>query len=102
VPLIAKRTWATMSLEERRASGAKLNLTGLCSLHYYRSYRGRTTWRAEDLIEEAEFLFEGGASAQTVASRLGLQYRSLIRAYDRARNKGLTTRKLTDPGSKRD
>jgi len=91
-----------MTPQERRDSGAKMELAGLCAMHYYRQYRNRKSWRLSDLIEEAEFLFDGGTSAAQAATKLGLQYRSLVRAYDRARAKGLTTRKLTDPGSKRD
>lgn len=46
------------------------------------------------MIEEAEFLFVGGADFETVAFRLGLKPDSLVRQYKRAHEKGLTDRVL--------
>jgi hypothetical protein len=55
----------------------------------------RKTWKLEDLLEEAEFLFDGGTDPWSVASRLGLKYDSLVRQYKRARDRGLTNRHLS-------
>lgn len=46
------------------------------------------------MIEEAEFLFVGGADEQSVAFRLGLKHDSLVRQYRRARARGLTDRQM--------
>jgi len=54
------------------------------------------------LIEEAEFLFEGGASAKDVAKRLGVKHSSLVRAFYRGKAKGLTKRHLSENTRKRD
>lgn len=49
----------------------------------------RSTWRAADLVNDAEFIRENGgyrdASMAQVAARLGVNRNQLVRAYSRAR-----------------
>lgn len=97
VALIASGLWKSWTAEQRIASGAKERIGELCAACYHRDRRGgvdRKTWKLEHLIEEAEFLFDGGTSPEQVAQRLGLKHSSLVGAYSRARKRGLTTRKL--------
>jgi hypothetical protein len=88
-----------MTPAERKASGAAQRNGTRCSrcyIAYWRTGRAeRTTWKLEHLIEEAEFLFDGGADAETIARRLGLEHASLVRQYKRARDRGLTERQLS-------
>jgi transposase-like protein len=88
-----------MTPDERKASGAAQRNGTRCSRCYTAYWRTgqseRTTWKLEHLIEEAEFLFDGGADYATIARRLGLKPESLVRQYRRARDRGLTTRDLS-------
>lgn len=61
----------------------------------------RKTWKLASLIEEAEFLLNGGTSQGQVAKQLGLKEISLIRAFYRGRKAGLTTRRLSENNSGR-
>jgi transposase-like protein len=88
-----------MTPDQRKASGGAQRYGIQCSRCYFVSFRRgqteRATWKLEHLIEEAEFLFDGGADYATIARRLGLKPESLVRQYRRARDRGLTTRDLT-------
>jgi hypothetical protein len=104
VALIASGLWKSWTAEQRIASGGKERIGEYCAACYHRDRRGgvaRKTWKLEHLIEEAEFLFEGGTAPAQVAQRLGIKHTSLCGAYDRARKKGLTTRRLAYPSTRR-
>jgi hypothetical protein len=83
-----------MTLPESERPGKRLRFGPCCRRCYDRRRRPRRTWPLRDLIEEAEFLFVGGADVATVAFRLGLKRESLVRQYKRAHQRGLTDRQL--------
>ena len=82
-------------LPENERAGKRQRCGPYCRRCYDRRRRPRTSWPIRDLIEEAEFLFVGGADARSVAFRLGIKHESLVRQYKRARERGLTDRDLT-------
>jgi hypothetical protein len=87
------REWEALPPELRAGTRQRVGI--YCRRCYDRRRRPRTTWPLRELIEEAEFLFVGGADVSSVAFRLGLKPESLVRQYKRARAKGLTERELT-------
>lgn len=100
IGLVATGVWRAWSLEERRESGKRERHGEFCTACYHRKRRGsleRKTWKLEDLIEEAELLFKSGEIASQVASRLGINGHTLTNAYQTARVKGLTTRRVPYP-----
>lgn len=82
-------------LPESERAGKRQQCGPCCRRCYDRRRRPRKTWPLRELIEEAEFLFVGGADPASVAFRLGLKPESLVRQYKRAFDRGLTDRKLT-------
>lgn len=85
-----------MTAAERKASGGVQQCGTRCNGCYSKSLRPeRKTWKLQHLIEEAEFLFDGGADQWSIARRLGLKYDSFVRQYRRAKRLGLTNRELT-------
>jgi hypothetical protein len=90
--LISYREWELLPPSER--AGKRQQCGPCCRRCYDRRRRPRTTWPLRDLIEEAEFLFVGGATVDSVAFRLGLKRESLVRQYKRAHERGLTDRIL--------
>lgn len=85
--------WEKLPPDER--AGKRQQCGPCCRRCYDRRRRPRTTWPLSELIEEAEFLFVGGADVASVAFRLGLKHESLVRQYKRAKDRGLTDRTLT-------
>lgn len=90
--LISFQEWEQLPEDER--TGKRQLCGGYCRRCYDRRRRPRKTWPLSELIEEAEFLFVGGADARSVAFRLGLKHESLVRQYKRAFQRGLTDRQL--------
>lgn len=90
--MIPFREWENLPPDER--AGKKQQCGPFCRQCYDRRRRPRTTWPLRELIEEAEFLFDGGADAVTIAQRLGVQHETLVRQYKRARDQGLIERQL--------
>lgn len=106
IGLVAAREWRDKTPEQRSASGKKQRHGEFCTSCYHRARRNggdpaRKTWKLEWLIEEAEHLLADGTSAEQVASRLGVKHNSLIMAFARGREKGLTTRRLPYPATRR-
>jgi hypothetical protein len=91
--IVPFREWERLTTEER--TGKRQQVGTSCRRCYDRSRRPRKTWPLRDLVEEAEFLFIGGADVASVAFRLGLKPESLVRQYKRAHQRGLTDRILT-------
>jgi DNA-binding phage protein len=52
---------------------------------YYRNHyrNGRTTWRGEDLVAEVLTMLERGRSPHDIAAGLGMQLKSIERAFHR-------------------
>jgi len=99
IELVPIRLWRSWTPEQREQSGCRGAAGEQCQ-HCYREdmrhgRRTRHTWKLEELIEEADFLLDGGAHKADVARRLGLKYDSLVRAYKRGRERGLTTRQMS-------
>lgn len=96
--LIPKRKWTKMTAAERTASGKASGVRGQCTSCSNREYRAgkssRSTWKLPELIEEAEFLIQGGVTPAMAAERLGIKPDSLARSYDRARKQGLVERSI--------
>jgi hypothetical protein len=90
---ISFQEWERLPESER--AGKRQRCGPCCRRCYDRRRRPRKTWPLQDLIEEAEFLFLGGADQWSVAFRLGIKYDSLVRQYRRAKERGLTDRVLT-------
>lgn len=91
---VSEAEWDKLDESGRRLT--KRRYGGFCRPCYDISRRPeRGTWKLATLIEEAEFLFDGGADAATIARRLGLKPESLVRQYKRAFTRGLTTRQLS-------
>ena len=82
--------WAELKAEGCRRLCTKTS----CNPCKKRGGKPRQRWQLDALLEEAEFLFGYGMSADRVAARLGLKTNSLAQAYLRARKRGLTTRRV--------
>lgn len=98
--LIRLRQWRKWTPEERKASGGKpVGAGGKCQACYFRDRRGntpRTTWKLPELVDETEFLLQGGASSEEAAKQLGVKHKSLIRMFYRAKARGLTKRTIKE------
>lgn len=98
---VPQKRWQAMSIEERRHSGLKRRCGKYCAACSGRRSRRteRQRWKLEDLVAETELLLSDGLAGKQVASRLGIKHASLIQAFQRARAKGLTTRRIDYRGT---
>jgi hypothetical protein len=94
VTMIPKRIWDKLSGGQKSIPTIRQEYGDLCSQCHFRKYRQRKTWRLADLVDEVESLLDMGVTTDEAARIVGLKYNSLARSFDRARAKGLTTRKI--------